>query len=161
MGVRALDGDRRSWRWAGGALWAIPVIAVTALGLGVLLRIFPVVPVSPLPPTGDPTGFAISLLAGVDRGALRRGDPVPGVRDHGVGPRARAIRRGLVLAALVFAFAHVLTISGTNAGDAFGLAVVGFASARMPVALALGWIFLRRGTIWASFGSTPRSTGSC
>ena len=54
-------------------------------------------------------------------------------------------------AALVFAFAHVLTIGGNNAGDAFGLAVVGFVP-RIPVALALGWIFLRRGTVWASFG---------
>ena len=55
------------------------------------------------------------------------------------------------MAALVFAFAHVLTIVGRVAGDAFGLAVVGFGT-RVPVALALGWLFLRRGTIWASFG---------
>nr|MBA3235396.1 CPBP family intramembrane metalloprotease [Chloroflexota bacterium] len=34
---------------------------------------------------------------------------------------------------------------------AFGLAVVGF-GARVPVALALGWLFVRRGTIWAPFG---------
>ena len=31
------------------------------------------------------------------------------------------------------------------------MAVVGFAT-RIPVALALGWLFLRRGSIWASFG---------
>ena len=60
-------------------------------------------------------------------------------------------RRGLVRAALVFAFAHVLTISGASAEDAFGLAVVGFGT-RVPVALALGWVFQRRGSIWASFG---------
>ena len=65
--------------------------------------------------------------------------------------RGLGYRRGLVLAALVFALAHVLTIGGTNAGEAFGLAVVGFGT-RIPVALALGWIFLRRGTVWASFG---------
>ena len=23
---------------------------------------------------------------------------------------------------------------------------------RIPIALALGWVFLRRGTVWASFG---------
>jgi membrane protease YdiL (CAAX protease family) len=45
----------------------------------------------------------------------------------------------------------VLTISGANAGDAIGLAIVGFAT-RIPVALALGWLFLKRGSIWASFG---------
>jgi len=54
-------------------------------------------------------------------------------------------------AALVFAFAHVLTISGSSTGDAFGLAVVGFGT-RVPIAIALGWLFARRGTIWASFG---------
>ena len=47
--------------------------------------------------------------------------------------------------------AHVLTTSGTSAGDALGLAAVGFGT-RIPIALALGWLFLRRGTIWASFG---------
>jgi membrane protease YdiL (CAAX protease family) len=51
----------------------------------------------------------------------------------------------------VFAVAHVLTISGSTLGDAFGLAVVGFVT-RLPIALALGWLFIRRGTIWSSFG---------
>ena len=32
-----------------------------------------------------------------------------------------------------------------------GVAVVGFGT-RVPVAIALGWLFVRRGTIWASFG---------
>jgi membrane protease YdiL (CAAX protease family) len=149
MGVKALDATAFA-EMGRSALWAIPVITVTALVSGILLRIFPVVPVSPLPPTGDPTGFAISLLAGVivapfGEEILFRGFATTAwVRGLGY-------RRGLVLAALVFAFAHVLTISGTNAGDAFGLAVVGF-GARIPVAFALGWIFLRRGTVWASFG---------
>ena len=149
MGVRALDATAFA-DMGRGALWAIPVIAVTAFVSGILLRIFPVVPVSPLPPTGDPIGFAISLLAGVivapfgEEILFRAFATTAWVRGLGY-------RRGLVLAALVFAFAHVLTISGTNAGDAFGLAVVGF-GARIPVALALGWIFLRRGTVWASFG---------
>jgi len=134
----------------GGALWAIPVIGVTAIVSGVLLRAFPVTPVSPLPPTGDPLGFALSLLAGVivapfgEEILFRAFATTAWVRGMGY-------RRGLLTAALIFAFAHVLTVSGSNAGDAFGLAVVGFGS-RIPVAIALGWIFLRRGTIWASFG---------
>ena len=65
---------------------------------------------------------------------------------RGMGPR-----RGLIVGALFFAFAHVLTVSGSSAGDAFELAVVAFVG-RIPVALVLGWLFLRRGTIWASFG---------
>jgi membrane protease YdiL (CAAX protease family) len=149
MGVRRLDSTGVV-EMGRGALWAIPVIAVTALVAGVLLRVFPVVPVSPLPPTGEPAGFAISLLAGVivapfgEEILFRAFATTAWVRGLGY-------RRGLVLAALVFAFAHVLTINGTNAGDAIGLAVVGFGS-RVPVALALGWIFLRRGSVWASFG---------
>jgi membrane protease YdiL (CAAX protease family) len=61
------------------------------------------------------------------------------------------VRGGLVRAALVFAFAHILTISGSSVGDAVGLAVVGFAT-RVPIAIALGILFVRRGTIWSSFG---------
>jgi membrane protease YdiL (CAAX protease family) len=149
MGVRQFDATAIV-EMGRGALWAIPVIAVTAIVSSVLLRIFPVVPVSPLPPTGDPAGFALSLLAGVivapfgEEILFRAFATTAWVRGLGY-------RRGLVLAALVFAFAHVLTVNGTNAGEAFGLAVVGFGS-RIPVALALGWIFLRRGTVWASFG---------
>lgn len=149
MGVGPLDATA-FLEMGRGALWAIPVIGVTALVAGVLLRVFPVVPVSPLPPTGEPAGFALSLLAGVivapfgEEILFRAFATTAWVRGLGY-------RRGLVLAALVFALAHVITISGTNAGEAFGLAVVGFGS-RIPVALALGWIFLRRGTVWASFG---------
>ena len=51
----------------------------------------------------------------------------------------------------MFALAHVLTITGSSAQEAFGLAVVGFAT-RVPVALALGWLFVRRGSIWAPLG---------
>ena len=46
---------------------------------------------------------------------------------------------------------HVITISGADAAEAFGLAILGFVS-RIPVALALGWLFLRRGSIWAPIG---------
>ena len=149
MGVGPLDATAFV-EMGRGALWAIPVITVTALVSGVLLRLFPVVPVSPLPPTGEPIGFAVSLLAGVIVAPLGEEILFRGFATT-AWVRGLGYRRGLVLAALVFAFAHVLTISGTNAGDAFGLAVVGF-GARIPVALALGWIFLRRGTVWASFG---------
>ena len=56
-----------------------------------------------------------------------------------------------MLGAVVFAFAHIVTVSGGSAGEAFQQAFVAFA-ARLPIALALGWIFVRRRTIWASFG---------
>ena len=140
----------RSARSFGGALWAIPIIGVTVVVSVILLAIFPVQPVSPLPPTADPVGFAVSLLVGViiapfgEEILFRAFATTAWVRAFGV-------RRGVIQAALIFAFAHVLTVSGANAGEAFGLAVVGFGS-RIPIAIALGWLFVRRRTMWASFG---------
>ena len=149
MGVKALDRVALI-EIGGGALWAIPVIAVTAVVSGILLSVFPVTPVSPLPPTADPLGFGLSLLAGVIVAPF--GEEIL-FRAFATTAWARGLgaRRGLVRAALVFAFAHVLTVSGSTAGEAFGLAVVGFGS-RIPIALALGWLFARRGSVWASFG---------
>lgn len=149
MGVRALDRAVFA-EMGGGALWAIPVIAATVVVSGVLLAVFPVKPVSPLPPTGEPLGFALSLLAGVIVAPF--GEEIL-FRAFATTAWARGVgaRRGLVQAALTFAFAHIITVSGSTAGEAFGLAVVGFGS-RIPIALALGWLFLRRGNVWASFG---------
>ena len=135
---------------ARGALWAVPVIALTIPLVAALLAVFPVTPESPLPPTGTASGFALSLAAGVlvapfGEEILFRGFATTAwVRGMGA-------RGGIVRAAVVFAVAHVLTISGSTAGDAFGLAVVGFLT-RLPIALTLGWLFVRRGTVWSSFG---------
>jgi membrane protease YdiL (CAAX protease family) len=134
-----------------GALLALPIIFVTGLVAAVLTSIFPVAPVSPLPPTGDDVGLAISLLAAVIVAPLAEEILFRGFATTawalGIGPR-----RAVVRAALVFAFAHVLPfLLLAPANEVVGLVVVGF-GARVPVALALGWIFERRGSIWASFG---------
>jgi len=149
MGVRRLDLAALG-EMAGGALWAVPVIVLTIPISAILLAIFPVTPESPLPPTSSAGGFALSLIAGVlvapfgEEVLFRAFATTAWVRGIGV-------RGGLVRAAVVFAVAHILTISGASAGDAIGLAVVGFVT-RLPIALALGWLFVRRGTIWSSFG---------
>jgi len=149
MGVRAIDRSAVV-EMLGGAFWALPVIFVTVLVSAILLAIFPVNPESPLPPTGEAVGFALSLLAGAlvapfgEEILFRAFATTAWVR--GVGRR-----QGVIRAAMVFAVAHVLTTSGTSAGDALGLAVVGFGT-RIPIALALGWLFVRRGTVWSSFG---------
>lgn len=149
MGVRRLDRIAVA-EFLGGAVWAIPVIALTVPVSLVLLELFPVTPESPLPPTGQAVGFALSLLAGAlvapfgEEVLFRAFATTAWVRGVGV-------RQGVVRAALVFAFAHVLTTSGTSAADALGLAVVGFGS-RIPIALALGVLFVRRKTIWAPLG---------
>ncbi len=118
--------------------------------MAILGQLFPVTPVSPLPPAGEPVGFALNLVAGaiiapVGEEILFRGFATTAwARDLGA-------RRALIQGALFFAVVHVITISGASLGEAFGLAVLGFA-ARVPVSLALGWLFLRRGSIWASIG---------
>jgi membrane protease YdiL (CAAX protease family) len=149
MGVRRPD-LRALGEVAGGALWAIPLVVITALVGAVLLRIFPVTPESPLPPTHEAVGFALSVVAGAlvapfgEEILFRAFATTAWVRGMGV-------RGGVVRAALLFALAHILTISGSTAGDAVGLAVVGFGT-RVPIALALGALFVRRGTVWSSFG---------
>jgi membrane protease YdiL (CAAX protease family) len=149
MAVRRLDRTALM-ELAGGALWALPVVLLTGIVASVLLYVIPVEPVSPLPPTGTAPGFALSLLAGVvvapfgEEILFRAFATTAWVRALG-------IRRGVILGAVVFAFAHVVTVSSSSAGDAVQLMVVAFFG-RIPISLALGWLFVRRGTIWASFG---------
>ena len=135
---------------AGGLLWALPIVVATGLLASVLFKVVPVEPVSPLPPTGTEVGFVLSLLAGVIVAPF--GEEIL-FRAFATTAWAQGLgaRRGLVRGALVFAFAHVVTVSGSTAGDALQLAFVAFVG-RIPIALALGWLFLRRGTVWASFG---------
>ena len=59
--------------------------------------------------------------------------------------------RGVIRGALFFAVVHVLTISGVDASQAVGVALAAFVG-RIPVALALGWLFARTRTIWAPLG---------
>jgi membrane protease YdiL (CAAX protease family) len=149
MGIRRPDG-RALRELVGGAVWAVPVILITIPVAGLLSALFPVTPVSPLPPAGETTGFLINLLAGaivapVGEEILFRGFATTAWAAD-LGPR-----RALVRGALFFAIAHVLTITGGSFGEALALAVIGFAS-RVPVALALGWLFLRGGSIWVPIG---------
>jgi len=149
MGVRRLDRAAFS-EMASGALWAIPVIAVTIPIAAILQALFTVTPDSPLPPAGETSGFIFNLIAGaivapIGEELLFRGLATTAwVRGIGA-------RRGIVRGALFFAVVHVLTISGGTAEEAAQLAFIGFAT-RVPVALALGYLFVKRGSIWVSFG---------
>ena len=149
MGVGRL-GRNAFLEIAGGAMWALPVVILTGILASILVYVIPVQPVSPLPPTGTAVGFGLSLLAGVIVAPF--GEEIL-FRAFATTAWALGIgaRRGLILGAFVFAFAHVVTVSGATAGDALQLAFVGFVG-RLPIALALGWLFLRRRTVWASFG---------
>lgn len=164
--IRLLVVDGKSLSWADmrirrpsgtaivefvlGAGWALPVIVATLPVALLLSQFVPTPPPSQLPATGSLGGLLLHLLAGAiiapisEEVMFRAFATTAWMRDMGV-------NRGLVRAALFFAVAHVLTISGVNASEAVGAAVAAFIG-RIPVALALGFLFVRRDTIWAPLG---------
>jgi membrane protease YdiL (CAAX protease family) len=133
-----------------GVVLAGPVLVVTAVLATVLVTIFGAVPTSPLPPAGNAVGFMLNLIAGaivapVGEEILFRGVATTAwVRS--LGPRA-----GILRGALLFSAVHVLLISAAGFDEAARMAVVGFLG-RLPVALVLGWLFVRRGSLWAPIG---------
>ena len=133
-----------------GALMAIPVIAAPIPIAALVTRFVPVAPESPLPPAGDTPGFIVNLLAGAVVAPFSEEIMFRGFATT-AWMRGMGRWRGVVRGALFFAVVHVLTISGIDARQAVGVAIAAFVG-RIPVALALGWLFQRTGTIWASFG---------
>jgi len=133
-----------------GASIAVPVVAVTLLLAGLLVLVFGSAPPSPLPPTGTVSGLILHLIAGAVVAPISEE-----IVFRGVAVTAWARTNGawvaIIRAAVLFAVAHVLLVGGNSFGDAASLAIVG-AAARLPVALALGWIYVRQGTIWSSIG---------
>jgi membrane protease YdiL (CAAX protease family) len=143
--------DRRALaELASGASLAVPVVGLTLILAAVLVSLLRVVPTSPLPPTGESLGLVVNLLAGAVIAPLYEEGVFRGFAIT-AWERTSGARSALVKASLVFAFAHVIDISASAAGEAIGLVVVGFAI-RLPVAFALGWLFLQRRTIWAPIG---------
>ena len=63
--------------------------------------------------------------------------------------RQSSSRRAILFSAVVFAFAHTLTVGGTSVGDAASVAAVAFI-VRLPLGIALGWLWIRRRSIIAT-----------
>jgi membrane protease YdiL (CAAX protease family) len=135
---------------AWGAVFAGPVIGVTIVLSAVRVAVFQVVPEGPLPPTGEPSGLVLHLLAGAVLAPIGEEVIFRGVALT-AWARTYGARSGIVRSALFFAIAHVLLVGGSSVGEAAGLAVVGFAG-RLPVALVLGWVYLQRRSIYAPIG---------
>lgn len=133
-----------------GVAWAIPVILVTAILGAILVGILGAAPEPPIRVPRDGVGLVLSLLAAavvapVSEELFYRGFATTAwARSYGA-------TRGIIEGALFFAFVHVLTLSGADFGSAARAALVAFL-ARIPVALALGWVFVRRGSLPASIG---------
>jgi membrane protease YdiL (CAAX protease family) len=133
-----------------GALLAVPVIFLTGLVAAIVVPLVGETPPSPLPPTGSGTGLGLHLIAGAgiapfaEEVVFRGAALTAWLRTAGA---PAAIARSAVL----FAAAHALGIGGTSFGEAAGLVVVATV-ARLPVAIALGWVYVRTGSLWASIG---------
>jgi membrane protease YdiL (CAAX protease family) len=149
MGIRR--PDLRALRELGaGAIWAGGAVLATIPVAIVLSMVLPVLPPSPLPPTGDLGGILVNLAAGAIVAPIGEEVMFRGLATT-AWVRGMGARRGLVRAALFFAFAHVLTIGGTSAGPAIALAFAAFVG-RIPVSLILTWLFVRYKSIWVPLG---------
>ena len=134
----------------GGAVFAGPVILVTAIVAVVAAQLTGAVPASPLPPTGTAAGLVLHLIAGaivapVAEELLFRGFALTAWR------RTYGARGAIARSSIVFVLAHVLFVGGETFRDAASLAFVG-GVARIPVAVALGWLYVRTGSLWAPIG---------
>ncbi len=137
---------------AWGVLLAIPVLVVSTALAVLLTSISGVTPEAPIPVTPESAPdvasaaialFAAALIAPIWEETFFRGFVTT------AWSRARSRRWALVGGAIFFAAIHVLTLTS---GDTFAVAAtqafIAFAI-RIPVGLALGWIFLRRRTLIA------------
>jgi membrane protease YdiL (CAAX protease family) len=136
--------------FATGVSFAIPVLLLTLIVASVAYVLLPVTPESPLPPTGSFPGLLLKLLAAAVLVPIGEETMFRGVATT-AWARAFGVQRAVVQGGLFFALVHVLQVTGSNPAEGLALAVVAFVT-RVPVALALGWLFLSRRSIWASIG---------
>ena len=133
-----------------GAAFAVPTVFVTGVVASALVSLLGQVPPSPLPPTGTGVGTGLHLIAGAGIAPFAEEVVFRGAALT-AWLRTTSPNAAIARSALLFAAAHAIGISGESFGQAFGLAVVA-SVVRLPVALALGWIYARTGTLWSSIG---------
>jgi membrane protease YdiL (CAAX protease family) len=148
MGIRRPDRAAIGELAYGAALGGPLVFAAGLLAL--LLSGFLSVPEGPLPEAGGPLGALLNvvtaaLIAPVAEEIFFRGFATTAwLRSLG---ENRAIVRG----AIFFAAAHVLTVGGASFGEGAERALFAFL-VRLPVAFALGWVFVRRRSLVSAIG---------
>ena len=149
MGWRRFDAEQLRHVLRGAAI-ALPVIALTSILAGLLVRLLNQVPESPLPPTGTTAGLLVQLVAGaiiapIAEEAVFRGFAIT-AWQRTVGETGAIVR-----SSLVFALAHVINAGGDSLAQVGALILIGFLT-RVPVAIALGWLYVRARSIWAPIG---------
>ena len=132
-----------------GAAFAVPVLLVTLLLGGLLSRFLPTAP-SVLPAAGDTLGLVANLLAAAVLAPI--GEEIF-FRGFATTAWAKAVGAGpaIVRGAVFFAAAHVLTLFDESFALGAQRALFSFL-ALLPVALALGWLYLSRRSLYASIG---------
>jgi membrane protease YdiL (CAAX protease family) len=149
-GIVATPAARIAWDLLIGAAAALPVILATSIVAAILVSVMGVTPEGPIAPPTDASALILGLLAAavvapISEELFYRGFATTAwMRSFGA-PRA------IVQGGLFFAFVHVLTLSGSDFDHAARAAAVAFGS-RIPVAFALGWIFVSRRSLAASIG---------
>jgi membrane protease YdiL (CAAX protease family) len=130
-----------------GAMLGVPLVFVSgilALALSQVLAPSP----SPLPESGDALGALLNLLSAAVIAPIAEELFFRGFATT-AWLRSLGERTAIVRGALFFALAHVIPLI-VGAPD---LGQVAFAFlVRLPVALALGWVFVRRGSLYAAIG---------
>ncbi|MEX2010988.1 MAG: type II CAAX endopeptidase family protein [Chloroflexota bacterium] len=145
MGFRASSRGLAEDAALGVAL-AVPVLTVTGI-LAALLSTFLPLPDPVLPPATDTAGVLLNLavaavIAPIGEELFFRGFATT------AWARVYGARRGLIQGAVFFAVAHVLTLGAVDPVEGLKLAL--FASlVRLPVAVTLGSLFLRRRSLVA------------
>jgi uncharacterized protein len=132
-----------------GAVWAIPVILATGL-LAAVLSLFLATPPAVLPPAPDALGIVANVLTAVVLAPI--GEELF-FRGFATTAWARTIGRNpaIVRGAIFFAVAHIVTVAAGTFQEGLEQAI--FASiVRIPVGLALGWLFLARRSLPAAIG---------
>jgi membrane protease YdiL (CAAX protease family) len=132
-----------------GAVLGVPLVLATGF-LALVLSLFLALPESPLPSAPDLPGavlnvVAAALVAPIAEEVFFRGFATTAwLRD--IGPRRAIVRGGIFFAAV-----HILTLGGASFEEGVQMALVAFLI-RVPVGLALGWVFVRRDSLYAAIG---------
>jgi membrane protease YdiL (CAAX protease family) len=148
MGVRRPSSSTIGELFLGGLL-AVPVLFVSGL-LAAVLSMFLSLPEAVLPSTGDLVGALLNLVAGAVIAPIAEEVFFRGFATT-AWARVMEPSRAIVRGAVFFAFVHVLTVGGATFGEGIERAAFAFI-VRLPVSLALCWVFLRRGTLSSAIG---------
>ena len=146
-------GERLIKDVAWALLLLVPVIVATILLLAVLMTMLgltnhDIAPSSPVPAASGLLDrvyalIAVAVVAPIGEEIFFRG--------FATNAWARSLKRhrAILQAGLFFAFIHVINVDKGDAGSALRVAVVAFGG-RIPVSIALAWLYVRRRSIFAS-----------